>query len=174
MMTKIIHSTPLRKTNAPTSTSPIDARKTIVATTRTGLNMSLSCLRNPIRKPVPMREMIVPKIYSTAKRSSIPKVRTMVPSRLSTKPAIKQPMKPYKRVVFDKLRNLKAESPSKNDVSGTILLEPPASRLNHPFGMTKYYLRVIHKVFRSRFAVCVCLLRRVPCQQRSVADGRKV
>jgi len=81
-----------------------------------------------------------------------------------------QPMKPYKRVVFDKLRNLKAESPSKNDVSGTILLEPPASRLNHPFGMTKYYSRVIHKVFRSRFAVFVCLFRRMPCQQRSVAD----
>jgi len=58
--TKIKQITPLLITNAPTKISPTEPRKTIVATTRTGLNMSLSCLKKPMRKPVPMREMRVP------------------------------------------------------------------------------------------------------------------
>jgi len=39
-------------------------------------------------------------------------------------------MNPYNLVVLDKPKNLNAESPSKNCVSGTTLA--PASRLNHP------------------------------------------
>lgn len=39
-------------------------------------------------------------------------------------------MNPYNLVVFDRPKNLNAESPSKNCVSGTTLV--PASRLNHP------------------------------------------
>ena len=41
-----------------------------------------------------------------------------------------QPANPYNLVVFDRFRNLNAESPSKKDVSG--ITPPPASRLNHP------------------------------------------
>ena len=42
-------------------------------------------------------------------------------------------MKPYNLVVLDKPRNLKAESPSKNCVSG--IVPPAVSRLNQPLGM---------------------------------------
>jgi len=74
-------------TNAPTKINPIMAKKTMVATIRTGLNIyyrvgvskgwvrggvetisrtSLSCVLKPIKNPVPAREMIVPTAYRTA------------------------------------------------------------------------------------------------------------
>lgn len=83
----------------------------IVATTRTGLNMSLSCCMNPIRNPVPIREMIMPIVYKTSKvntvsfkywngrrldyaptkRYSWPKNKSEVPSIESTKPIARLP-----------------------------------------------------------------------------------
>lgn len=62
-------------------------------------------------------------------------------------------MKPYSRVVRDRLRNLKAESPSKKDVSGTTL-DPPASRLNHPLpGAIVFYYSVGGYEIRERLFV---------------------
>ena len=72
-------------TNAPTKIIPIMAKNTMVATTRTGLNICggdrvqrgwvegvevlsrtiLSCVLKPMRKPVPAREMIVPTANKT-------------------------------------------------------------------------------------------------------------
>jgi len=59
--TKMIHRVPLLSRNAEMKIMTIIARNTIVATIRTGLNISFSCLENPIKKPVPMSETTVPR-----------------------------------------------------------------------------------------------------------------
>lgn len=63
-MTKMIHKI-VGSTNALTNVMTIEASIRTVATILTGLNIFSSCVLKPIRKPVPMREMIPP----TAKRA---------------------------------------------------------------------------------------------------------
>lgn len=103
----------------------------------------------PIKNPVPARETIVPNAYSIANNASWAKNRTIEPRRLSKKPTARlnsvmdfrgsssrlintthQPINPYNLVVRDSPRNLNAESPSKNCVSGTPM--PADSRLSQP------------------------------------------
>jgi hypothetical protein len=64
-MTMMIHNRGFPSTNAATKTMPIEPRKIMVATTRTGLNMSFSCWKKPIRNPVPIKETIMPRVYMT-------------------------------------------------------------------------------------------------------------
>jgi len=92
--------------------------------------MSFSWVPKPIKNPVPARETIVPNAYSIANNASWAKNRTIEPRRLSKKPTARQPINPYNLVVRDSPRNLNAESPSKNCVSGTPM--PADSRLSQP------------------------------------------
>jgi len=130
MITNMMQRISLPITNAPTKIRMMEPKNTMVAPTRTGLNMSFSCLVKPIRNPVPIRATIVPSAYSSAKLDNDPRNRNMAPSKLSTNPAPKHPTKPYSLCVLVRPKNENAESPSKNCVSGTTLVAD--SRLNHP------------------------------------------
>jgi len=59
--TNMMQRVELRITKAEMKIMIIIAKNTIVATMRTGLNISFVCVENPIKKPVPMRETTVPR-----------------------------------------------------------------------------------------------------------------
>lgn len=65
MITMMMQSSELLRTKAATNTMPIDAKKMIVAMIRMGLNINFSCWKNPIKNPVPIREMMVPRVNMT-------------------------------------------------------------------------------------------------------------
>lgn len=94
MITKTIQRTSLPITKAPTNTRPIEARNTMVAAIRTGLNISLSCFAKPIKKPVPIKDITVPTAYNDANAPSKPKNSRMDPSSERAKPITRQPIKP--------------------------------------------------------------------------------
>jgi hypothetical protein len=68
-MTKMIHSIAGR-TKALTNVMAIEAKRSTVATTRTGLNIVLSCFEKPTRKPVPTSERMPPTAKSAEYVSS--------------------------------------------------------------------------------------------------------
>jgi len=108
----IMHKRELERTKAATNTMPIEAMKTIVATIRTGLNMSLSCWKKPMRKPVPIREIIMPMVYMKAKDRINPRKSNEVPINDRTKPMARHIPKPYNLCCRLSFKNAKAESPS--------------------------------------------------------------
>ena len=59
-----------------------------------------------------------------------------------------QPPNPYSLCVRERLRNLKAESPSKNCVSG--MVPATVSRLNHPRDMAFVGLAGVYKDYGGR------------------------
>jgi len=111
-MTIMIHSKGFPSTNAATKTMPIEARKIMVATTRTGLNMSFNCWKKPIRNPVPIKETIMPRVYMMTKDTNIPKKRMDVANIETTKPIARHAPNPYSRCVLVSFKNAKALSPS--------------------------------------------------------------
>lgn len=62
---------------------------TIVATSLTRLNICLSCLMKPMRKPVPMKETTTPMLYRMAKSAREPDKTSSEPMSDKTKPPIK-------------------------------------------------------------------------------------
>ena len=62
------------------------AKRIAVATILTGLNICLNCEMKPIKKPVPVREMRIPKEYSTPKAARDPVMRRIDPKSERAKP----------------------------------------------------------------------------------------
>lgn len=93
-MAKTSTRTSLLMTNAPTNTMMIHRRNRIVATSRTGLNIVLSCRLNPIRKPVPVNEMRIPRVYKSAKPTILPNTNRIDPMIETAKPPTRQPKNP--------------------------------------------------------------------------------
>lgn len=62
-ITKTMHNI-AGSTNALTNVMAIEAKRSTVATTRTGLNIVLSCFEKPTRKPVPTSDRIPPTAKS--------------------------------------------------------------------------------------------------------------
>ena len=55
----------------------IDARKMMVAKSRVGSNMDLSCLSGPMRKRVEESDMTLPIVYSVAKATMLKNKRKL-------------------------------------------------------------------------------------------------
>lgn len=71
---------------AETHTMTKLAKRIAVATILTGLNICLNCEMKPIKKPVPVREMRIPKEYSTPKAARDPVMRRIDPKSERAKP----------------------------------------------------------------------------------------
>jgi len=99
----------LLMTKAAINTIITQPRKRMVATTRTGLNIVLICLANPTRKPVPVSEIKMPRIYSSAKLTILPNTNRMEPTSETTKPPTRHPRKPYSLCFLLSPKNSKAD-----------------------------------------------------------------
>lgn len=76
---------------------------------RTDLNIVLICLLNPIKNPVPVNEIKIPKVYRSAKLTTLPNTNKIDPIIEITNPPTRQPKKPYNLCFLDNPKNSNAE-----------------------------------------------------------------